>query len=568
MNKLEPKVGKDVIKAIVFFLAIIIFVSANKVFADVTAELEQAQLYQQNGKYSQAEQIYQGIIQHHPGSDYAFQAETNLVILYILWGRLTKTQAVRQQLVSEFSQHTGLPEACYLIAEQYEWGLKFDKAKSGFQQVIQNHPGSTSASKANLGLARINVLSLIISKDYAQAGQELTKLVTDFPSHPNLPDTLFRVAERYEWSLKLEESKSVYQQIVQNHPASSFKSRAQLSSSRLDVLSHLMSKDYSQAQQALNTLVTQFAGHPDLPETLYRVAERYGWLEKFEEATNLYQRIIQNYPNNPAASKASVAYPRANVMALTTSKNFSQAQTALDNLITNFPNHPDLPATIFRVAREYEWQLRLEDAKSRYQQVIQNYPCSSYAGQAAMGIARAEVVSLIKSKNYSQAEAALDKLISDYSGHPDLSNAVYQIGEETYYMAKEVHSDGDKETANEYFARAIGVWQKSINKLPPCEDIIKACYYSAVAYQRMRQLEKAIEYFKKVVTSWPNNELTWYSLFSTGQIYQLMAIEKIIPSSQAKALAKAAYQQILDNCPNCPNAEYARNWLECYNLEN
>jgi TolA-binding protein len=568
MCKSKSVVRKTMSNLIQFLLTLVVFVSAGEVFAGVADELKQAHLHRQNGRHPEAEQIYANIIQQHPGSDYDFQARWNLAITYILEDKLPEAEAVSQQLFSEFSQHEKLPEASYLIAEQYEWGLKFDKAKSGFQQLMQNHPGSTSASKANLGLARIQVLSLMISKDYNQAKQKLAKLVTDFPSHPNLPDTLFRVAERYEWSLKFEDSKNVYQQIVQNHPASSFKSRAQLSSSRLEVLSLLISKDYSQAQQALDTLVTEFAGHPDLPETLYRIAERYGWLEKFEEAKNIYQQIIQNYPNSPAASKASVAYPRANIMTLATSKNFSQAQAALDNLITNFPNHPDLAATIFRVAKEYEWHLSLEDAKSRYQQVIQNYPYSLHAGQAAMGIARVNVFSLIKSKNYNQAETALDKLITDYSGHPDLSNAVYQIGEETYYMASLLNSDGHKQEAKEYFARAIEVWQKNINELPGGEDTIRACYSSAAVCQRIGQFEKAVEYYQKLVSGWPDHKLASAAQFMIGQCLERMIEEKLISPSETKASLKAVYQQVVDNYPNSPDAEYARTWIKNYESEN
>jgi TolA-binding protein len=568
MNKSRQLYVTAAIKVLLFIFTTTGVISGNEVFADATAEIEQAQLYRQNGQYSQAEQVYQNIIQQHPSSDYDFQARRNLTILYVVWGKTTEAQTANQQLLNEFPQHSDLPEASYLIAEEYEWSLKFEKAKNDFQQVMQNYPNDISASKAQLGLSRVEVLSHIISKNYDQAKQELNQLIADFPSHPNLPDTLFRVAERYEWSLKFEESKSAYQKIVQNHPASSFKNRAQLSSSRLDVLSLLMSKDYSQAEQALNTLIAEFSNHPDLPETLYRIAERYGWSEKFEDATNLYQQIIQNYPNSSAASKAGLAYPRANVMALASSENFNQAQAALNKLVTDFPGHPDLPGTIFRVAREYEWQLRLEDAKSRYQQVIQNYPNNHHITQARIGIARVDILSLIKLKNFSQADEALGKLVTDFSEHPDLPRYVLVIGEGCLNLGKKAYSQGLKDAANDYFSKAIDIWQRNINDFSAPEEKIKALYYSAVTYQRKDQPQEAIKCYQKVISDWPDNELAPSAQFMIGQSFERIAEKKLLPLSQAKTSAIAAYQKVLDNYPNSSRAEDARRWIEVYTQEN
>jgi TolA-binding protein len=53
-------------------ISLLFSVATGEVVADVGTELQQARLYRQNGKYSQAQDIYQNIIQQYPGSDYDF----------------------------------------------------------------------------------------------------------------------------------------------------------------------------------------------------------------------------------------------------------------------------------------------------------------------------------------------------------------------------------------------------------------------------------------------------------------------------------------------------------------
>jgi outer membrane protein assembly factor BamD (BamD/ComL family) len=64
--------------------AVLLFLVAGVFFAGTTELLGQAGSYQEKGQYEQAEAIYQQIVTSYPGTDYAFEAQKNLAILYVL----------------------------------------------------------------------------------------------------------------------------------------------------------------------------------------------------------------------------------------------------------------------------------------------------------------------------------------------------------------------------------------------------------------------------------------------------------------------------------------------------
>ena len=72
------------------------------------------------------------------------------------------------------------------------------------------------------------------------------------------------------------------------------------------------------------------------PATLYDIAKRYDGLKKFEEAKGVCQLILQQHPDSSSAYGAQLYLSRRNIMSLIKSKEYTTAQTELDNLIADF----------------------------------------------------------------------------------------------------------------------------------------------------------------------------------------------------------------------------------------
>lgn len=494
------------------------------------------------------------------------QAKSSIVSL-INDGKYTQAQAQTQKLIADFPENPALPEALYEVADKYQWATKYEQVNSLYQQIIQNHLDSPYVGKARLGLARVAVLSLIISKNYDQAKKDFDKLLVDFSGHPDLPETIYWTAERYQWAIKYEQAKNLYAQVVQDYPDSPWAGNAKLGIARANVLLLIESQQYNRAKEPLEKLFTDFSNHHDLPEAIYWIAKKYGWLEKYVEEMAVSRRLVQNYPDSPFASKAQLAFSRAKVQSLIISQDYDRAEEALDKLITDFSNHPDFPEELYWIAGRYKWSAMYEQAQSLYRQIIQNYPDSMYANKAKLGISITDIMSLIVSHKHDKATKALDKMITDFAGHPDMPKAALDVPEPYFHEALRLEAEGLNHQAKESFRRALAMFEMVNKRFPDYAMTADTFRWIGICYRALGDYEKSTECLQKVVDNWPYSEHAWHAQFLIGCNYDELKQSKAISMSEADAKIKSVYEKLLKDYPGCPANESARNWLNLYNSE-
>lgn len=368
------------------------------------------------------------------------QDKANIISL-IRDGDYAGAQTLTQKLLADFPQDTALPQALFEIAERYRWSNKSDKyecAKGLYQQIVQNYPDSPVASKAQLGIAKVNVLSLIVAQDFDGAEEALDEMVADFQNDPNLADELYWIGRGYGYWERHEEEKAIYQQIVEKYPDSPFAGKAQLGFSRAAVQAAIMSQDYDGAKKAFEKLTADFSGHKDLHDTLYWIAERYAWSGRFEEAKRIHQQIIQNYPDSSLLDKARLGLSRANVLSLVTSQDYDKAEEGLDKMIADFSGGPDLPKAVMSIGEQCykqglaeEKQGLTEQAKIRYEKAAEiweglqdKFPDSSLIPEACGWTGDC----YIKLGRYEESIRCFQKVVDSYPEYKHAGHAQYMVG--------------------------------------------------------------------------------------------------------------------------------------------
>ncbi len=486
-------------------------------------------------------------------------------------GQLTDAQIQIDKLKADYSQDSDLPDALYQVAERYRWTDNREQAKQLYQQIVQDYPGRAEATKARLGLAREEIMSLVISHNYSLAEEKTNKLVNDFEGHIDLPDALYWIAERYRWEHKWEHADDLYRRVIQNHSDSSFVSRANLGIARARVLSLLVAKDYIRAEQAAYKLADDYKGHQDLPETLYWIAEGFRWGGEYKKAKSLYRQIIENYPDSPYSSRARLGLARAEVLSLIISRNYDKAEEILARLVGDFSGHPDLPDTLYWIADRYRWSDRYEKAKNIYQQIIQEYPRSSAADQARQQfrvvIQGMDVFALIESGQEQIVQGAIDQLMTnpDNEESDEISPyTVFLCGDRYYAKGLKERNEGFESEAVESFTKAINIWERMIQQLPASTSTAHACYRSANCYVDLGQYDRAIERYTRLVEDFPDYYLAWDAYFKIGRYCQKLKDIGAIDGTSADAHTKAVYELILEKYPDCPAARAAGNWLKRY----
>jgi len=481
-----------IISVVSLFLGITVFLGmTEQPLVDTIAQLEQAQAYVNNGEYEQAEIIYKTIVTDYPGTDYALEAQKGLTILYISWDKPAQADAAFEKLIADFSGHPDIAQAVYDIAYCYgELHKNYEKARELYQYVLDNWPDSDDVMWSQAGLTMSN----IALGDDPNADAAIEKLLIDFSDHNDIAEALNYIADSYCDVERYQKAREFYQYVIENWPDSDdvMWSQAGLAMSNIELA------DDPNTEAAIEKLLTEFSDNNDIAQVLYNIADHYGDLQQYEKARQLFQYVIDNWPNSEGAILSQIGVAMTNVVLA----DDPNVQAATDSLIADFNSHPDLQAVLYDIAGGYEDLYKYEEAKSIYQQIIQQFP---EASRAQLGIHKCQILVFIDNGNDTAAQTAIDTLIVDFNEHPDLPDAISNI-EEAYY----IRILAAETWVRENYLHPVEIWEKVTQKFPDFfyndPDLY---YFIACCYYQLGEYEVAIGYYGIVIDNWPDYKYTW-----------------------------------------------------------
>jgi TolA-binding protein len=348
---------------------------------------------------------------------------------------MRETSQARQaldKLAGEFSSEPGLAGAFLSIAEIYRKAKKYEEAKSIYETVVTNYPGTERALKAQKKLAIV----YIDVDDDPNAQQAIDRLSQDFSGDPNLADALYEIAKRFEWVRgKYEQAAPIYQQIVQSFPDSSY-AKEKLDLSRTNIIYLIESGNYTLAAEALSNLLSDFSQHPDLAWTLDGIAGRYEKSKRYDEARSIYRKIVTDYNET---DYAFTAQKKLTILEIK-SGDYTAAQAMLDILIADFNDQPGLPEAVFIVGEQYyykafddnkkcikvKYQEYLYKAKDIWERILAQWPESS-----SIGLKHAQYFTAVCYRRFGEYEKAIthyQKVVDNWPDYQYAWSAQYLIG--------------------------------------------------------------------------------------------------------------------------------------------
>jgi len=235
-------------------------------------------------------------------------------------------------------------------AESYEQSGDGVQAETIYQSIATSSVGTEDGLKAQKNL----VLLYITSQQSAKAQEALTKLNQEYSGKDMLAPALHTIAVWQEVTGDLKGAKSIYQQIIQQFPASTKANIAVLDSQRVGIISSLRAGDYAQAKTAIDEFQTSFAGQSVYVSSLYDMAQQYEGSGDFDYCKGLYQHIIQQYSTSPQATMAQLDLARLDILALIKSGDLSAAQTALEQFKADFSGQIGFVSALVSMAVDCE----------------------------------------------------------------------------------------------------------------------------------------------------------------------------------------------------------------------
>jgi tetratricopeptide (TPR) repeat protein len=299
-------------------------------------------------------------------------------------------------------------------------------------------------------------------------------------------------------------------------------------------------------------MTTDFAGHTDMPWSLYLVAQRYESKGRQEDANSVYQKIVQNYPENIYASKVAAEHP---------STSSGQAEIKDVNLNSDLEKKA---VEVYRIARGYEEANDFDSAAKAYEQVVKDEPATIKGGNAVLDIRRLEILNALDSNEANLADILLAQYVADFNLTPYAGECLELLVDKCYWKATELRRQNKQQQANSRFARTEGILQIIIDKktvgnstIGNADSLAGLYFYAAGCRQHQQKWDGAIKYFQKVADNYPEFQYAWNAQAAIGWCYEALRDFNEAPKETINPLAEEAYKAVLAQYPNCDMAGYA-----------
>jgi tetratricopeptide (TPR) repeat protein len=510
-----------------------------------------ADLYSKAGKNTKAGRLYQHVVDKWPKSEQAVPAQMNLAIYYVDQGDDLNAQAATDKLITSFSENSQITKSIHEVAQHYRLSGKHEKAKQLYQYNVDNFSGDMYTMWSQVEIVKYH----ISDANDAAAETACDTLLTKFSGQPTLPKEVYQIAMKHSDTERPDKAFQLHQYNVEH----SSKDDMYTMWSKVEIVkSYIRDANDAAADEAFDKLLAEFSGQPTLPKEIYQIVDEYAMAGKYDKADQIYQHVLDNWPEAEQDGLEHIGVAEINVLSLIESGNDTAAKEALDSLIGDFNEHPNLAWTLDGIAGRYEKFLKHNEARSIYRKIATDFNETDYALTAQKKLAILE----IKAGDEVAAQAALDILIADFNEYHDSPEAVFVVGEQYYNWAFQCEKAKLSAKATDKFQKAIAVWQRIITDLSSSSITPQAYYMSARCYERIGKYENAIDYYSIVVDNWPDYEFAWNAQFLIGRCFDKLARAGTISKVDAAPLIREACEKLITNYPDSMAVNAAINLLK------
>jgi len=230
------------------------------------------------------------------------------------------------------------------VARIYEKEKYYPQALSAYQQIINEHPESKWAPRAQWKIAQIIGYRL---GNYNWAFKEYQRLINNYPQSDRVAYALQGSAECYEYKGDYKEALNKYQEIVEHYPEYSYDAKLKIDA------------------------ITKGNDYKGEPLRLYTLEYKL-WKEgKYQESIGVCRELISRYPKAHLAS--SVQY-YIGCMYQFELKDYEQAIHEYKRVVRKYPKSHRAPFAQYSIGGCYQYLEKRDLADKAFKKALKKYP--------------------------------------------------------------------------------------------------------------------------------------------------------------------------------------------------
>jgi len=439
-----------------------------------------AQGYNWANSLEQAGESYQYVIDNFTDSNTVEQARFGIKVVDILSKIKQGTDSGAlihvSELIADFSQVAELPEYAFRISQYYEGQGNYQQAQLGYLKVSQSFPDSDYAERALLDSCRISIWLDILSDKMADASGKFIALVKDHSSSDSLADVLYYLGQLCRWHGNYDFAEVVLSAVIDLTTDSSLKSDAQLSYHGARALENVHRGRFSQAQEEMDIILSNYKDNKDFAGVCYALADRLRWRGKAVEMKVLYDAILRNCPDSKEALSVTDQMDFYNVLALIDADNIPAAETAMTALYSKEVSLEELNKMRFFIAEQFYYEgLQLRDGGNRdaanlyYGKAVEKWEqLLSISPDFTLG-PKTRIWPADCYHNLKNYEKSIENFKNDIETYPDQPNrwyALFMIADSYKHMAKQGQISSDLADS-----KSQAIYNEIASSYPDCPAI-------------------------------------------------------------------------------------------------
>jgi len=443
-----------------------------------------------------------------------------------------------EKLRTNYSRHPLLGRAICLVADNYRKLNRHKMAREVYQCALANKPDPEFTLWSQMGLAMSNLWL----RDYVAAAGTVEELLTDFSKDNRISVAACLIADEYRRSGEHQKACELYQYVLDNWPGTEHALWSQMGLA----ISNLWSGENQAADQSADKLLVEFAGDVRVAVAACLLADEYRRLERHEKACQLYQYVIDSWPDAEHALWSQMGLAISNIRL----DDDNAAWGAIEKLVTQFSKRKNMQQAIQQIVYEYRRRQKLKEAEKLCQYVIdvlRSRPQSEQTLWSQAGLAELHIA--LGSDN--EAQIVIGSLIAIFKDDPDLPLVIFRIGELYWNEAAWRISEGRHVDAKQCFRKALDEWQKIIREFSEVPHTTPAAYYfSARCYEELGDLKTGLDHLTVLVANWPDYEFSWHAQLLIARWSLELGKQQQIPMAEAVTSMREACRKVLSNYPD------------------
>jgi tetratricopeptide (TPR) repeat protein len=280
------------------------------------------------------------------------------------------------------------------------------------------------------------IIGYIECDNSVSAAAAFDKLLTDYGKSDLVIPAVYEAAEKYREKAQHKSAVSAYKYVVDNFPISKQAVWAQ----RGLIVSSIAIGDTNSAQVETQNLINNYNNDPNIAQAVFEVADAYYWFGKNDNARQLYQKVIDTWPESGHSMWSQMGL----AIAYIADGNEANADSATDKLISNYGNNKKLPEALFYIGARYVYANKYDKGQDIYRYIIDNFGDSEWSKNSQFESAKAAIYPYLEAADEPNALAAIDNFVAAYKDKPELPAIVYDFAARVDRQNKDKLSDLSK----------------------------------------------------------------------------------------------------------------------------